>query len=314
MRQTKPEAHEYEPREFSPISLVSELIQQGTERFFATQRILLDLIMRQNSMTMDAVRQALTVKRPAPEQTFAELAIEGLSNFIAGTRVLLHFVRQHNQIMMHGVRERVDRSAVVSALTDIMRRSVDTFIELQEKDFTLAARQTEAWLESIRTGEPYEGKALPEIAKEALENFVHAQKAYLDVIAEETITAADRPAHYKRMEQTEVSELAINATHNFVDAQKKLLDVAAKMVALNLKTVRTAVEAVPAVPRINFKRLTRDTIVSFVDAQKALIDAMISPRRAPVRHEPMPREVKRAVKRVKKEVRRVRKAVEEVTA
>jgi hypothetical protein len=66
-------------------------------------------------------------------------------------------------------------------------------------------------------------------------------------------------------------------------------------------------------PRINFKRLTRDTIVSFVDAQKALIDAMISPRR-PVRHEPIPKEVKRAVRRVKKEVRRVRKVVEEVTA
>jgi hypothetical protein len=195
-----------------------------------------------------------------------------------------------------------------------MRRSVDTFIELQEKDFTLAAKQTEAWLESIRTGEPYEGKALPEIAQEALENFVHAQKAYLDVISEETITAADRPAHHKRMEPTEVSEIAINATHNFVDAQKKLLDVAAKMVVVNLKTVRTAVEAVPAMPRINFKRLTRDTIVSFVDAQKALIDAMISPRRAPVRREVVRPEMKRAVKRMKKEVRRVRKVVEEVTA
>jgi hypothetical protein len=311
MRQTKPEAHEYEPREFSPISLVSELIQQGTERFFATQRILLDLIMRQNSMTMDAIRQTLSIKRPAPEQTLGELAVEGLSNFIAGTRVLLHFVRQHNQIAMQGVRERVDASPIASALTDIVRRSVDTFVELQEKDFTLAAKQTEAWLESIRTGEPYEGKALPEIGQEALENFIHAQKAYLDAIAEETVAAADRPAHHKRMEQTEVSELAMRATHNFVDAQKKLLDVAAKMVAVNLRTVRTAVEAVPAMPRINFKRLTRDTIVSFVDAQKALIDAMVSPRRAHVRREPIPPQAKREVKRA---VRRVRKAVAKVTA
>src|SRR5947209_8751513 len=224
MRQTKPEAHEYEPREFSPISLVSELIQQGTERFFATQRILLDLIMRQNSMTMDVVRQALTIKRTAPEHSFSELAVEGLSNFIAGARVLLHFARQQNQIAFQGVRERVDGSAIASALTDIVRRSVDTFIELQEKDFTLAARQTEAWLESIRTGEPYEGKALPEMAQEALQNFVHAQKAYLDVIAEETTIAADRPVHYKRMDTTEMSELGERVTHNFIDAQKKLLD------------------------------------------------------------------------------------------
>jgi hypothetical protein len=257
-------------------------------------------------MTMDAVRQALTAKRPAPEQSFGELAVEGLSNFITGVRVLLHLARQQNQVALQGIRERVDGSAIASALTDILRRSVDTFIELQEKDFTLAAKQTEAWLESIRMGEPYEGKVLPEIAREALENFVHAQKAYLDAIAEETTVAADRPAHHKRMEHSEMAELAMRATQNFVDAQKKLLDVTAKQVDVNLKTVRTIVQAMPAIPRLDFRRLTRDTVVSFVDAQKALIDAMISPRRASVRHEPV-RLVPKPVR--KRAARRPRAAV-----
>ena len=299
--------HEYDSGGFSPVTLVSEMVQQGTERFFATQRILLDLIMRQNSMTMDAIRHALSTKRTTPDEpSLSELGAEGLSNFIAGTRVVLHFARQQNEVAMEGVRQRVDKSAIASALTDILRRSVDTFIELQQKDLTLAAKQTEAWLESIRTGEAYEGKGIPEIAQEAVENFVHAQKAYLDVIAEETTTAVERPKNRKAMERTEVSELAMTATQNFIEAQKKLLDVAAKQVDVNLKTVRRVVSAMPAMPRVDIGRLTRDTVVSFVDAQKALLDVFIKPRRvAAVRREEPHVEPKPARKRAA----RVRKPV-----
>ncbi len=301
------ETHEDEPRAFSPMNLMSEVVQQGTERFFGTQRILLDLIMRQNSMTMDAIRHALsTKKKEAEKPSFTELAAEGMSNFIAGTRVLLHFARQQNEVAMQGVRERVDGSAMASALTDILRRSVDTMVELQQKDWTLAAKQTEAWLKSIQSGEPYEGKGIPEIAKEALENFVHAQKAYLDILAEETVNATDRPKGYKPMGRTELSALAMQATHNFIDAQKKLLDVAAKQVDVNLKTVRRMVNLLPAIPRLDIGHLTRETVASFVDAQKAFIDVMVKPRRAAhVRHEEPPVEAKPARKRVSHRPKRV---------
>ena len=110
MRQTKPEAHEYEPREFSPISLVSELIQQGTERFFATQRILLDLVMRQNSMTLNTMRDAISMRRLGPSPAVAELTVEGVSNLIAAQRVLLHLAQKQNEILMTGVKERLGRS------------------------------------------------------------------------------------------------------------------------------------------------------------------------------------------------------------
>lgn len=280
-----PEKHEYELREFSPIALVSELVQQGTERFFATQRILLDLIMRQNSMTLDALRQALPSRKSVPEPPLAELAAEGISNFVAGMRVLLHFARQQSDVAMQGVRERVDGSAMASAITDILRRSVDTFIELQQKNMTLAAKQTEAWLESIQTGEPYNGKGLPETFREAVENMVQSQKDFLDIIAEETTAATEAKKSREPMERTSMMDLAMQASHNLIDAEKKLLDVAAKQVDVNLKTVKRTVEAIPPMPRVDFRRLTRNTVVNFVDAQKALIDVMMKPRRpSPPRH------------------------------
>ena len=51
----KTETPEAAPRTPSPAAMFSEWMQQGTETFFASQRILLDLVMRQNAMAMGAV-------------------------------------------------------------------------------------------------------------------------------------------------------------------------------------------------------------------------------------------------------------------
>ena len=48
------------------MSLLSEWVRQGTESFFATQRILLDLVMRQNANTLNAVREPLAAAAYRP--------------------------------------------------------------------------------------------------------------------------------------------------------------------------------------------------------------------------------------------------------
>src|SRR3974390_1825843 len=101
-------------RESSPVSLLSEWVRQGTESFFATQRILLDLVMRQNANTMGAVRERLANLRSAPVAALTELAGEGMSNFIAAQRVLLHLAQRENEIVMNGVKERAGAIAPVS--------------------------------------------------------------------------------------------------------------------------------------------------------------------------------------------------------
>src|SRR5207248_729659 len=73
-------------RETSPVTLFSEWIQQGTESFFATQRILLDLVMRQNAMAMNSIRERLVGGRPTIANAVTEMAGEGVSNFIAAQK------------------------------------------------------------------------------------------------------------------------------------------------------------------------------------------------------------------------------------
>ena len=47
-------------RESSFVNLLSGWVQQGVENFFATQRILVDLAMRQNGTVIDVLREKLT--------------------------------------------------------------------------------------------------------------------------------------------------------------------------------------------------------------------------------------------------------------
>lgn len=49
----------------SPITVLAEWARQGTESFFVTQKILLDLVVRQNSHTISAIRERLMEARSA---------------------------------------------------------------------------------------------------------------------------------------------------------------------------------------------------------------------------------------------------------
>ena len=52
----------------SALSQLTEWVRQGTESFFATQRTLLDLVMRQNAHTLHAVRERLTAAQTIPKE------------------------------------------------------------------------------------------------------------------------------------------------------------------------------------------------------------------------------------------------------
>src|SRR5579864_2363945 len=109
-------------RESSGISLLTEWARQGTESFFATQRVLLDLVMRQNSNTINALRERVSSVGSAPAAALTEMAGEGMSNFIAAQRVLLHLAQRENELVMTGVKERAGGSAPVNAMSDLLRR------------------------------------------------------------------------------------------------------------------------------------------------------------------------------------------------
>src|ERR1022692_4345065 len=146
-----------QPREPSSISMLAGWLKQGTESFFASQRILRDLVMRQNADTLSAFQGRLTQARHIAGTAVTEMAGEGISNFIAGQRVLLNLAQRENEILTTGGNERAGGWAPATALTDLFSRGVDTVIGMQQHFLTLAARQTDEWIDAAKSGEPFEG-------------------------------------------------------------------------------------------------------------------------------------------------------------
>ena len=118
-------------RESSFINLLSGWVQQGVENFFATQRILVDLAMRQNGTVIDVMSEKLTAPDFRPVSMVKEFAGEGLANFIEGQKLILGLAQRESEILATGVKERVGGFPVTDALVDTVRRSVDTFVEMQ---------------------------------------------------------------------------------------------------------------------------------------------------------------------------------------
>jgi len=293
------------PRESSVVSLLSGWMQQGVESFFATQRILVDMAMRQNASVMKVLRERLADPHHSPAHIVAEMAGEGMANFIEAQKVLLHLAQQQNDIVMTGVKERVGNIVPAQAMTDLWRRSVDTFITMQQEFLKIASKQTDAWLEVARTGKPYKGDRLIDLAREGMERFVHAQKQFLDVIADETAKATGGKrtnGAAGKIKKTELSELANRATESFMDAQKKLFDLAGRQINANVKAAGRAAHLLKPLPFVGLADLTREGVRSYVDAQRALMDVMLKPHNGHKREAKPERRKRRAVRVVRGEV------------
>jgi len=297
---TKTETSRGHARESSFVSILSGWAQQGVQSFFATQRILLDLAMRQNANVMHALRQQLTDPHYSPTAILSEVAGEGMTNFIEGQKVLLDLGRQQNEILMTGVKERIGDSPAAHALTDLLQRSVSTFIHMQEEFLKIAGKQTHSWVEAAKAGKPYEYEHMVELARDGMENFVKAQKQFLDVIADETAKATGSKrtnGAVKKIKKTELSELARKATESFIEAQKQLVDVAGRQMNAGVQTAGKTLELLRPFPFLPLTELTREGVKSYVDAQKALMDAVVKPA---AEHKPANAPVRRGRGRVRK--------------
>src|ERR1035441_5085623 len=266
-------------RESSFVSLLSGWAQQGVQSFFATQRILMDLAMRQNASLMHSVRQQLSDPNHSPTAILSEATAEGMSNFIEGQRVLLELGQKQNEILMTGVKERVGDWPPAQAITDLLQRSVETFVHMQQEFLKIAGKQTHTWVEAAKGGKPFQSEQLVETAREAMDNFVKAQKHFMDVIAEETAkaTGGKHTNGVRKTKKAELSQLARQATESFIDAQRKLVDVAGRQMNANVKTAGKTLELLRPFPFLPLGELTREGVKNYVDAQKELIDVMVKP-------------------------------------
>lgn len=275
----KSESFRTHPKESSFVSLLSGWAQQGVQSFFATQRILMDLAMRQNASLMHSVREQLSDPHHSPTAILSEVTAEGVANFIEAQRVLLELGQKQNEILMNGVKERVGEVPAAQEITDLVRRGVETFLDMQQEFLKIAGKQTHTWVAAAKTGKPYQTEQFIELAREAMDNFVKAQKHFMDVIADETakVTSAKHTDGAKKAKKTELSQLARQATESFIEAQKKLVDVAGRQMNANVKTAGKTLDLLRPFPFLPLGELTREGVKSYVDAQRELMDVMVKP-------------------------------------
>ena len=264
--------------ESSFVSLLSGWVQQGVENIFATQRILVDLAMRQNTGAVNFVRERLGDTTYCPTAMVSEVVGEGLNNFVEGQKLLLHMAKQQYEIVTTGVKERVGGFTPAVAVTDLVQRSFDTFVEMHEEFLKIASKQTHAWLAAVKAQKTYEPEGLVEAARDSFDTFVRTQKKFLNVIMEETKRATSGNGVVKKMKKTDITELAQQATDTFIEAQKKLMDVAGKQVSVQLKATGRTLEMIAPFAVNPLPDFARKGVETFVDTEKALIDTVTKRR------------------------------------
>lgn len=282
----------------SAFSLLSGWAQQGAQTFFATQRIILDLAMRQNANLMHVLREQFANPHHAPTTIFSDLAVEGIESFLEGQKVLLDLGKQQNEILMTGVKDRIGECPRRHAAIDLVRRSIDTFIDMQGEFLKIAGKQNRFWVEAAKARKPYQPEHIVDVARESMENFIKAQKRFLDVVAEETSHAmgGKNGKSAKKTRKTEITEIARRATESFIDAQKKLVDVAGEQMNGYVKAAGKSMGLLRPLPLISLGELTREAVKSYVDAQRSLMDAIVKPAQDRVRTGSSERRSKRPVR------------------
>ncbi len=246
---TKPSSsHSREP---SRASSLSAWAQQGVQGLLATPRNLLDLAIRQNTNVMHFLRQQLSNPHHSPRAVLTEMAGESMTNFLEAQKLLLDLSKQQNEILMTAVKERIGEGPEGHAAADLLRRSVDTFIRMQEEYLKIAGKQTHIWVEAARTGKPLPGRTpLIGLAREGMENYAKAQRQFLVVIAEEAAKATgSKRTAIKKIKKTELSKLARQAAELFIRTQEKMVEVAAKQMNTNVKTAGKTLQFLRPLPK-----------------------------------------------------------------
>src|SRR5437660_8474089 len=62
----------------------------------------------------------------SPLDILTELAVEGTSSLVEAQRALLNLAQQENDIILNGVKERIGGFLPAVAMTDLVRRSLET--------------------------------------------------------------------------------------------------------------------------------------------------------------------------------------------
>jgi hypothetical protein len=213
----------------------------------------------------------------SPFALLTELAVEGTSSLVEAQRTLLNLAQQENDIIFNGVKERTGGFMPAVAMTDLVRRSLDTLIGLQQDLLTTTNKQALHLLESEKGGKTERTAQLVEFAREGVETFTRAQKKFLDVVAQETVKATGGKGEHngKPGKKTDLTQLAREAGNAFIEAQKRLLDVMGQQMNVNLDVAGRSLQMMAPSRLMPMANFTSEGVKSFVDKETALIGSLV---------------------------------------
>jgi hypothetical protein len=222
----------------------------------------------------------------SPLAILTELAIEGTSSLVEAQRTLLNLAQQENDIVLNGLKERIGGFLPGVAMTDLVRRSLETLLGMQQELLTNTSKQTLQWLESERAGKSERGTRMVEFAREGVETFTRAQKKFLDVVAQEAAKATSGKKEHvgKVAKKTELLQLARESGKAFIEAQRRLLDVMGQQMNVNLEATTRTLELMSPSRLVPMANITGEGVRSFVDAETSLIGSLIKPPKKGVGH------------------------------
>src|SRR5581483_7089750 len=93
----RPESGRTHSREPSFMSLLSGWAQQGVQRLFASEGIIVDIAMGQNASLMHALAQKASDPPHSPTAILSEIGGQGINNLLEGHKVLLGLAQEHNE-------------------------------------------------------------------------------------------------------------------------------------------------------------------------------------------------------------------------
>ena len=232
--------------------------------------------MRTHSKTQD---------NHSPLALLTELAVEGTSNLVEAQRAFLNLAKQENEIILNGVKERVGALAPAVAVTDLVRRGVDTLIGMQQELLTTTSKQALQLLESEKPLKGTRAEHLAEFAREGVETFARAQRNFLEAVAQETTKAVHGQHEHngKPVKKTEIVQLAREAGTAFIEAQKRLLDVMGQQMNVNLDVATRTLEKISPYQLLPMASRTGEEVKKFVGAETSMIGSLIKPAKKSVK-------------------------------
>ena len=214
----------------------------------------------------------------SPLALLTELAVEGTSTLVEAQRALLDLAKQENEIILTGLKGKIGGFQPAIAMTDLVRRSVDTLIDMQQELLTTGSRQTLLWLQSQDTSE---GAArFAEFAREGVETFTRAQTKFLHALEQESAKAmGGKREHDTGVAKKELTELAREAGRAFIEAQKRMLDLVSQQMNVSFDLSSKAMGLVPSPELAPLANRATSGIRDFMAAEGALIESVLKTKK-----------------------------------